>query len=587
MQKRQVGKYQLDRELGQGQFGQVYLALDTEDNNKCYAMKVIQKEKLLCSPLLTRLFESEIKIMQVLKHPNLLHLYDILETSNNYYVVTQFCDGGDLETYLESKTFLEVPEAVYFLKQILCGFTELHLKKIMHRDFKLANVFLHQGMAIIGDFGFAKAGVEMTTTRLGTPFNMSPELLLNKNAPYTNKSDIWSIGVVFYQLIYGKLPFPALTLDELKDKVIRYSGSRLYFNENFDTSDEIKELLCRMLEPDVNNRINWSELFSHPVLNDVKTSNFIPQYGASLLGQSKFQARNINEDGLEPIQRREQVNQTFKKDRARAANLSQILVLPDPITLANGGLDELLYEDSQSLSQTSNISEMANSKASMYFCHERNKHLLIFQSAKRARDLSKDKNLGDKGPILIAIALSQLRKGLMMIENNANLIHNSINIYKLPDFDEFCTSLVGTKIKNSFLMDKRTFTDYYKHLYAIGKNSPLDRDTFEKITSESTDVTLLNSAIDKLLINLYKYYIVNRDAMPNITKRALLRAVFYGDLSLYVDNKFSFEQCDNSFDWKDYFAKVERYQDKDLESQLGRYSSSNEAIGKYINNNNR
>ena len=241
--QRQIGKYLLERKLGNGQFGDVYLALDSEESNKPYAMKVIQKSKVEVSPLLTRLFESEVSVMKSLKHPNLLHLYDLLETSNNYYMVTQFCDGGDLEQHVNKAKHLSVQEAVFFLKQILCGFVELHSKKIMHRDFKLANVFIHQGQAIIGDFGFAKAGESMTNTRLGTPYNMAPELLLEKKKPYSSKADIWAIGIAFYQMLFGKLPFPATTLAELEEMVSSCSGRNLAINPNFNIPEDIQWLL--------------------------------------------------------------------------------------------------------------------------------------------------------------------------------------------------------------------------------------------------------------------------------------------------------------------------------------------------------
>lgn len=106
--------------------------------------------------------------MSKIKHPNVLHLYEFLESSNTYYAVTQLCNGGDLEEKLQKEGEFSEPKAVFFLKQIMSGFVELHSQKVMHRDFKLANLFLHDGNVIIGDFGFAKAGVDMATTKLGT-----------------------------------------------------------------------------------------------------------------------------------------------------------------------------------------------------------------------------------------------------------------------------------------------------------------------------------------------------------------------------------------------------------------------------------
>lgn len=85
-----------------------------------------------------------------------MHLYEYMETQNNYYLVIQYCNNGDLENYLKKHNYLSENEAVYFLMQILNGFKELLKNRIMHRDVKLANMFLYDDRVIIGDFGFAK-----------------------------------------------------------------------------------------------------------------------------------------------------------------------------------------------------------------------------------------------------------------------------------------------------------------------------------------------------------------------------------------------------------------------------------------------
>lgn len=91
------------------------------------------------------------------------------------------------------------------------GFQELRKHNIMHRDFKLANIFVNNGVVKIGDFGFAKSGFEMTSTKLGTPLTMAPELLMDKGS-YNSKADLWSIGVVTYQLLVGEPPFFGMTM---------------------------------------------------------------------------------------------------------------------------------------------------------------------------------------------------------------------------------------------------------------------------------------------------------------------------------------------------------------------------------------
>lgn len=137
-------------------------------------------------------------VMSEIHHTNIMHLYEFMETARNYYLVIQYCNNGDMEKYVKKMEKLCEEEAVYFLMQIMNGFRELHKYKVMHRDVKLANIFLQNDTVVIGDFGFAKQGVQYTKTRLGTPITMAPELLTTKEGSYSNKADLWSIGVCFY-----------------------------------------------------------------------------------------------------------------------------------------------------------------------------------------------------------------------------------------------------------------------------------------------------------------------------------------------------------------------------------------------------
>jgi serine/threonine protein kinase len=116
--------------------------------------------------------------MKQINHPNIMHLFDFMESSNNYYLVMQYCNKGDIEHYLskQPKNWLPEKEALYFLKQIMNGFQVLRKHQVMHRDFKLANIFLNDETLVIGDFGFARAGQEMARTNLGTPLTKAPEL---------------------------------------------------------------------------------------------------------------------------------------------------------------------------------------------------------------------------------------------------------------------------------------------------------------------------------------------------------------------------------------------------------------------------
>lgn len=117
------------------------------------------------------------------------------------------------------------------------GFMELRKYNVMHRDLKLSNIFLHDETIVIGDFGFAKTGKEMTGTTLGTPLTMAPEMIAGENK-YSSKTDLWSIGVIFYQLLQGSPPFFGLSLQELLNDIMKNEGDKLKFSSKINMSDE-------------------------------------------------------------------------------------------------------------------------------------------------------------------------------------------------------------------------------------------------------------------------------------------------------------------------------------------------------------
>jgi len=262
---KKVGKYTLTEELGRGQFGIVFRAKENA-SGQIYAVKCIAKAQLNSMPKLKELFQTEKKVMRELFHPNIMHLYDEMETGANYYLVIDYCGGGDLEELLKrEKTFLEI-DAVYYLKQIMNGFVELHKHNIMHRDFKLANIFLDQDQdqLKIGDFGFAKEGVQTTMTKLGTPITTAPEIqTTSSKTKYTNKADLWSIGVTFYYMLFGKYPWKARSTSELLSNIVNQSGTNLYIPDEPKITDECRNLLIQLIEPNPDKRINWNDFFNH------------------------------------------------------------------------------------------------------------------------------------------------------------------------------------------------------------------------------------------------------------------------------------------------------------------------------------
>ena len=136
---------------------------------------------------------------------------DSFSTTKEVFIFTEFCNGGDMEHYLKAKKRLSEDEAVEFLQQILNGFLGLHEIGAMHRDFKTANILLHNGVAKIADLGFSKIlkDSKLTRTILGTAATMAPEL--HEGRAYGLECDVWSVGVVYYQLLIGEYPYMGYT----------------------------------------------------------------------------------------------------------------------------------------------------------------------------------------------------------------------------------------------------------------------------------------------------------------------------------------------------------------------------------------
>jgi len=219
--------------LGQGGMGEVYLAEDTELGRKA-ALKFLPLP-LTADPALKARFKREARAAAKLNHPNIITIYEVGEEQNSAYIAMEYVDGESLKEVL-AREELQIPETLDLAIQICEGLSEAHRAGIVHRDLKPANILLDKkGRVKIADFGLARlAGATQLTsegTVMGTPAYMSPEQV--RGEPLEARSDIFSLGVVLYELLTRRLPFPgqidraqiALTISEFNRHYIRGSFS--------------------------------------------------------------------------------------------------------------------------------------------------------------------------------------------------------------------------------------------------------------------------------------------------------------------------------------------------------------------------
>lgn len=268
--KLKIDDYEVIKEIDQGSFGKIY-HVRKEGTNKEFAIKKIEKKKI-SSEKMKAYFDTEVSIMNEIMHERILHLYELLESKNTYYLVVDYCNGGNLKKKLSQfpSGFPEVA-AVDYLRQIIEGFQVLRDHSILHRDFKLENILLRNNSVVIGDFGYAKQGETVADSFVGTPMMMAPEILENNATAYDYKADLWSVGLIFYEMLFGENIFFDSDRSKMLKKIGMYSGKSLPFQK--EISKEAQHFLRGVLQPDVNSRFDWETIVNHPLVTGNSHSN--------------------------------------------------------------------------------------------------------------------------------------------------------------------------------------------------------------------------------------------------------------------------------------------------------------------------
>ena len=258
---KKVGKYELGRVLGSGAFSSVKLGMD--ESGRQVAVKVIEKEQVIREKLEEQL-KLEISVMRSLNHPNIVRLFDVLQTSNNIYIILELVTGGELFDRIVSARRFNEPTARRYFQQLIVALQFCHAQGIAHRDLKPENLLLSDTDTIkITDFGLATMhppGKPNTLeyTLCGTPNYLAPEML--KDRGYIPvMADVWSVGVILYVMLSGALPFDDPDLPTLFKKIER--GVYKVFP---GFSDSAKDLIGRMLTLDPARRPTLLQVMQHP-----------------------------------------------------------------------------------------------------------------------------------------------------------------------------------------------------------------------------------------------------------------------------------------------------------------------------------
>lgn len=543
---KKVGKYSLVKYLGSGQFGDVYRG-EVAGSEQVFAVKIIQKAKIN-SPILKDMLKSEVSIMQKMNHPNIIHLYDFMESSSNYYLAMQVCNNGDMTKYMEKmgKKFWSEEEAIFYVKQVASGFRELHRHKVMHRDFKLDNLFMHEDTVVIADLGFARAGREMTQTQCGTPMYQAPEVSDGKK--YTNAADLWSVGVSFYQLLFGTFPFNGNTMHQLQQAVKTKSGSNLYIPRHVNPiSKECEELLRSILTCDVSRRITWGGFFQHPLFREkaqpqgkVKLGNALNSMvaGSSIAVNNRFKADM--DDNMDD----------FTLHNADKYGHSD--------NLATVGEEDRMDEHSWENKQKQVSQEAIYQENKERYWHERNKILFMFTTVRKLRDFFK--RLHPQNPVKLSIVFFNVvlaQKALIYLTLNVNSVKNGMNIFKLQEFEGWLKSSYAREIGTQFEKDLAALEDYFAYMRNDERGlaySEYDNNVLRTLNGK-TELAMLDQIMDhkvRDMVGIRNDY--NVTGNPELEGQ-WLNALYHADNAVRGEKVFLYK-AGHPFNWTDFYNKL-------------------------------
>ena len=260
-----INDYKLEKLIGAGTFGEIYEGLDIRSGKKV-AIKRIKKKLLYENGnFLLNAYNKEIEIMRLCECENSVKFFCDFDTENHRNIIMELCDK-DLLCYLyERKTAFTIDEIRETFLQLNNAFRKMRNNNILHRDLKLGNVLIKfidetktKFIPKLADYGFSKelSIYNTRTTHLGTPATMAPEIMMDM--PYDDKSDLWSVGIMMYQLYYKEIPYDGMTEMEIFNKIKANTPYKQPEDNNF------RDLLNKIFVMNPQNRINWNDYFNHP-----------------------------------------------------------------------------------------------------------------------------------------------------------------------------------------------------------------------------------------------------------------------------------------------------------------------------------
>jgi len=498
---KRVGNYIFIQPIGKGAFAEVFKGVHQTTHEEV-AIKMMSRAKARDEEIL---IEKEIRILKELSNSNIVRFLDYQKTQNHYYLIFEFCKHGDLDHFIRDFYNGKVPEleAQKFVQQIIEGIKAMKAKNIVHRDLKLANILVSKDFILkIADFGLARFMEKddlLLKSIVGTPLNMDPLILEKKG--YSEKCDIWSLGVIFYQILVGRPPYNPGRGAGIMDLLALIQRQPLIFPQDVPLSDSVKQLIKSMLMYDVNKRISFEELFNHEwvtgkyVVEDPK-ANLITDLSATQLLQSVYDKKKA---------------ETKKDKKSKTAEKEKIEVVEEPVVKVEEeeGDKGLKLE---SLSESERERELYGAaflaKSYEVFRHKISKlkeYFMKIQNMNIPVEAFDDERISIIQPLLSMDILKMLREILtfkfgIVNEANEEIIFNhdfkafwdKIMANKQAIENFYCTNDADLDITDLYNQVKTDYIELFENM-----NSKLDslKDTFERFRGHNLGKLIIDCLI--------------------------------------------------------------------------------------------
>ncbi|GLJ23287.1 hypothetical protein SUGI_0440580 [Cryptomeria japonica] len=398
-QRTRVGKYELGRVLGEGKFSKVKYARNME-NGESVAIKIMEKDTLLKQKMVQQI-KREISTMNLIKHPNVVQLHEVMASKKRIYIVLEFVMGGDLYNKITHHGRLKENEARKYFQQLITAVDYCHSRGVSHRDLKPENLLLDSyGNLKVSDFGLSALPQQVREdgllhTACGTPNYVAPEVINDKGYDGAT-ADLWSCGVILFVLMAGYLPFDEQNIMILYKKICKAD-----FKHPLWFSSSAKKLISRIFDPNPKTRITVPEI----IKNEWFQKDYMPP---------KFQEDEnvgLNEIDVVFSDSEEHLVTEIKETRPVFMNAFELISVSEVLNLGNMfeqhmGLVKRQTKFTSKHPAEEIISKIEEAAGSLGFNVKKKNYKVKLQGA----------NIGRKGSLSVAIQLFEVAPSLCMVE---------------------------------------------------------------------------------------------------------------------------------------------------------------------------